>query len=93
MAVMAVQHSTAAVKISRMMLQPCSQEAGGSNSLMTGDVSVWRRHSTNSSTRATLEKKDAKHAPAISTNPRPPKFRKQIIVAVEHSQMAINETQ
>jgi hypothetical protein len=36
---------------------------------------------------------DAKPALAISTNPRAPKFRKQIIVAVEHSQMAINDTQ
>src|SRR5215472_2985123 len=68
------------------------QEAGGSNSLLSGG-SVWRRHSTNSSTRATLETMDAKHPPAISTNPRAPKFRKQIIVAVEHSQMAINDTQ
>jgi hypothetical protein len=58
------------------------QEAGGSNSFLTGDASVWRRHSTNSSARATLESTDAKHAPAISTNPRPPKFRTQITLAV-----------
>jgi hypothetical protein len=70
-----------------------TQEAGGSNSLLTGGGSVWRRHSTNSSTRATLETKDAKPAPAISTNSRPPKFRKQITVAIEHSQMAIKDTQ
>jgi hypothetical protein len=54
-----------------------------------------REPMTNSSARATLETKDAKHAPAISTNPRPPKlkFRTQITLAVEHSQMAINSTQ
>src|SRR5262249_40573582 len=45
-----------------------SQEAGGSISLLTGDGSVWRRHSTNSWTRAALEKMDAKPALAISNN-------------------------
>jgi hypothetical protein len=64
--------------------------AGGNNSLWTGDASEWRCHSTNSSARATLEIKDAKHAPAISIHLRPPKFKTQITLAVEHIQVAIN---
>ena len=44
-------------------------DIGGSNSLLTGDGSVWRRHSTNSSAKATVETKNAKHAPALRNNP------------------------
>src|SRR5262245_14944911 len=73
--------------------QSCSQEAGGNNSLWTGDASEWRCHSTSSSARATLEMKDATHPPAISIQLRPPKFRTQITLAVEHSQVAINSAE
>src|SRR5262249_54723923 len=70
-----------------------SQEAGGSDCPWTGDAAEWRCHSTSSSTRATLETKDATHAPAASIQLRPPKFRTQITLAVEHSQVAINSAQ
>src|SRR5262245_17425548 len=70
-----------------------SQEAGGNNSLWTGDASEWRCDSTNSLARATLEMKDATHAPATSIHLRPPKFRTQITLAVEPIQVAINSAQ
>jgi hypothetical protein len=60
---------------------------------LTDDAVEWRRHSTNSSVRATLEMKDAKHAPAISIHLKLPKFRNQVTLAVEHIQAAINNTQ
>ena len=81
------------LKLARVARVSQCHEIGGNNSLLTGDGSVWRRHSTNSSAKATVETKNAKHAPALSNNPRPPKLRTQITVAVEHSQMAINDAQ
>src|SRR5215831_9857875 len=37
--------------------QSCSQEVGGSNCAWTNDASLWRRHSTSSSAKVTIEAK------------------------------------
>src|SRR5262249_18190906 len=71
-----------------------SQEAGGSNYLWTDDASLWRRHSTSSSAKVTLEAKATKHPPATSNNSKPTKLlRSQITLAIEHIQMTSGSRQ
>ena len=69
------------------------QKAGGSNCLWTGDASLWRRHSTSSSAKVTIEAKATKHPPATSKNSKPTKLlRSQITLAIEHIEMTSGRT-
>jgi hypothetical protein len=51
---------------------------------------LWRRHSTSSSAKVTLEAKAMKYAPARSNNSKPMKLRSQITLAIEHIEMTSN---